>query len=194
MAMIFEVCQQCIHLSEPVRLVSGTIGEYTAQFIFCSGWDDYAKIAVFKPSRGEMFEQLLEGDTVAIPDEVLMNPGYLQVGVYGVNGGSVKPTVWSTPITVVRGTDTTGLINPTPSVVEQLLNLLKGGLQGMHFAKNSDADFDISWVVPPEELPPVTAEDNGKVLAVVNGLWAVKELYSEVENSAGGISAIINTL
>ena len=210
--MLLEVCKQNIHISEPVTLVSGTIGEYVAQFIFHEGWDDYAAIAVFKPSKGEIVEQLIGAkNTVQVPDEVLV-----------VDGGKVKPTVWSPPINIIRGTDTNGLINPTPGVVEQILDLFKGGNDGDHLEKNSDDNYDFSWKTPPEELPPVTeddngmhlevvdghwdkaqppeelpdvdVEDNGKVLAVVNGSWAKKELYSEVENSAGGITANINTL
>lgn len=58
-----------------------------------------------------------------------------------------------------------------------------GGATGQVLAKASATDYDATWVNQNGGLPAVTSSDNGKVLRVVNGVWAAAQLPS-----ASGVS------
>lgn len=57
-------------------------------------------------------------------------------------------------------------------------NVPNGGTVGQVLAKNSSTDLDVIWIDNEAALPQVTSSDNGKVLRVVNGAWAVVALDS----------------
>lgn len=58
-----------------------------------------------------------------------------------------------------------------PTVNNAILTILKNGVSAGTFT--ADASIDTSINIQVNELPAVTATDNGKVLQVVNGVWTL---------------------
>jgi lysophospholipase L1-like esterase len=100
-------------------ITSGMIGA-TVSFSFDSTWDGYSKTYVWRAG------DVTKDDTTAsgiVPHEVLAVPGVpLQVGVYGVRGDVVTPTVWANLGKILPGADPSGdeTTDPTPPVWAQL--------------------------------------------------------------------------
>ena len=118
----FSVSAQRIELTDAAMLVAGTVNEYTARFTFDADWDGYRRTAVF--SCGDISrEQLLTDDACTVPWEGLVSNGYLRVGVYGTNGDSRLPTVWTARRLFVNpgAGPTEEAAEPSPTLVEQLL-------------------------------------------------------------------------
>lgn len=80
--------------------VSGSVAIYRAAFEFSPDWDGFVKTAVFR-SREATREQLLDSDdSCIVPWEPLQEPGWLEVGVYGVSGTTRLPTYWAAPVPI----------------------------------------------------------------------------------------------
>ena len=103
--MIAKVYDRSIFLSENDVLVAKAVEEYTVQFEYSEAWDDYAKTAVFKNAVGMIKEVIITNDEAIIPWEVMDEPGFVVIGVYGINGTKFRPTVWSEPQTVYEGAE-----------------------------------------------------------------------------------------
>ena len=58
-----------------------------------------------------------------------------------------------------------------------------GGTTGQALVKTSNSNYALAWQTIDAALPAVTTSDNGKVLRVVNGVWAAAKLPS-----ASGVS------
>ena len=103
--MIIQVNDRDVVIVSDETLVAGSVAEYTVQFRFSPAWDGYAKTAVFKTEAGLVKETLLTQDQAQIPWEVLTLPQHLQIGVYGVKGSRVRPTLWTLPKCVQPGAE-----------------------------------------------------------------------------------------
>ena len=142
----FRVTGQRIEVAGADILVSGTIDIYTARFTFDSAWDGYTKTAVFAGYDIQR-EQLLTDDACTVPWEVLTAGKYVKVGVYGTNGGSRLPTIWTDGLLVSPGAGPTEeAAEPSPTLVEQLT------------AKVGNLDA-------------LKTEDKSSVVAAVNEIW-----------------------
>lgn len=53
-----------------------------------------------------------------------------------------------------------------------------GGTTGQALVKTSSTNYALAWQTIDAALPAVTASDNGKILRVVNGVWAAAQLSS----------------
>ena len=116
-----EVRQQSIVIGAPFVPVAGSAEIYGASFSFDEAWDGFTRTAVFE-CGGERREQLLVDDQCSVPWEILRPDGYLRVGVYGVCGTQVMPTVYSESIFVRRGAELSEAAQEhTPSAPEAIL-------------------------------------------------------------------------
>lgn len=97
--MQFNVSDNSIETVSTERLVAGSVRIFTAEFRFDGSWDGYAKTAVFRAvARGGAEvrrEMVITDGRCQVPHECLIENAYLCVGVYGINGDKVRPTVWT---------------------------------------------------------------------------------------------------
>lgn len=148
-------------------ITTGSVNVYECLFRFSEGWDGYTKTAVFR-YREQTFEVLLdENNMCTIPWEVLdiavndapIYSSYLMVGVCGVKGNSVLPTIWVNAGTIFRGaeidTDTENL--PTPSLVEQALAALGKAVDGIRIENGHVLLMSGNTVIATANLPENTA-------------------------------------
>jgi hypothetical protein len=103
--MRIYVDSRSLRLLETEPLVAGSVGEYLAEFSFSEAWAGYSRTAVFKSKNGVAKEVVLYEGEIEIPWEVLEEPGHIQIGVYGIESGRNRPTLWSEMIPVYTGTE-----------------------------------------------------------------------------------------
>lgn len=100
-----KVSNNIAEVSDCRTITSGTVGA-VVEFEFDSTWDGYTKTYVWKAGG------LTKDDTAAsgvVPAEVLARPRLpLQVGVYGVKGEKVTPTIWANLGEIRPGADPSG--------------------------------------------------------------------------------------
>lgn len=123
--MDLEITGQSIKIIFCDDLVSGSVGEYTANFKFDDSWDGYELIAVFEGFtvyQRESREMNIVNGSCIVPWETLLPNGYLQVGVYGIKDGLRRPTIYTDMQLVRRGTEGAKIgTEYTPGVVEQFV-------------------------------------------------------------------------
>jgi hypothetical protein len=124
--MILVIEGHEVKVARTVPLVSSSVNIYEAEFRFDSSWDGYTKTAVFAAGKTAV-AVLLTSNKCTIPWEVLQSRGSLRIGVYGVSGDKVRPTIWSETLSVAEGVDDGDAPQePTPTVYEMLLTELAG--------------------------------------------------------------------
>jgi hypothetical protein len=129
MALILDVNNQDITITEKENLVSGSVNVYVASFVFSEQWAGYAKIAVFEVYQGKKYEVVLVNDSCFIPWEALRDEGYLTIGCYGILNENRLPTVYSKLIPIYKGSSERLLAEePTPTVYEQLISIAQNTL------------------------------------------------------------------
>ena len=116
---------QSITVCEAPLLVSNSINIYYITFEFDQSWDGFDKTVVF--NNGIITKEIVpEENCCALPWEVLMFSGFLKIGVRGICGETVRPTIWSDKLTVVEGPrEGTETRAPSPSVYQKLLSEVK---------------------------------------------------------------------
>lgn len=88
-------------------ITTGQVGQ-EIEFEFSEAWDGFSKTAVFKGS-GVKKDALLVNDRCEIPHECLTVPGdVLTVGVYGIKGDKVTPTIYCIIDRIKAGADPSG--------------------------------------------------------------------------------------
>lgn len=114
--MKIQIINQSANILELNELVSNSVEIYNVQFTFDESWDGFAKTAVFQLDSEEPIEMVLINDSCKVPQEVLTHSGYLNIGVYGVNGVQRMPTVWNRVRILLRQGTPSGSpsIEPTP--------------------------------------------------------------------------------
>ena len=119
----FEVQKQRIGMSECAELVADSAEIYETAFSFDAAWDGFARTAVFE-CAGERCEQLLVEDRCVMPWEILHADEYLRVGVYGVSGSRIMPTVYSHPMYVAQGAEVSETARErSPDVFDQIVEI-----------------------------------------------------------------------
>lgn len=125
--MKFSVAGRTIQITEKEMLVSGTVKDYAAHFVFDNSWDGWTPLAVFHNISTDVQKEYLldEAGSCPVPWEVL-TPGCIRVGIYGTMADKVRPTLWSESQTVRQGTEPGESVKePTPGVYEQLMAKIK---------------------------------------------------------------------
>ena len=163
-ALQLRVIAQGIEVLTSSDLVSGSVEIYTAEFEFNDAWTGFTKTALFDYVDGnDPTEVVMPGTSCTIPWEPLEKHGYLRVGVCGVNGTQVMPTVWTELLQIKEGAVAGSIhIEPTGTTYEQVMAILAGidgGTGGQILAKQSDVDYDFKWVDNPAQYVPGTEGD-----------------------------------
>ena len=84
-------------------------------FRFDSSWDGFSKTAVFR--GGDITKDVTDiADTVTIPWEVLLAGVPVYIGVYGIKGEVILPTVWARTELVQPGADPSGDESADPTL------------------------------------------------------------------------------
>lgn len=170
-----------LKLNERETVTSGSVNVYTVQFAFSSAWDGLDKTAVFQAGSDVISVVLDESQTCTIPWEVLENPRRtLYAGVYGTKDGNVVlPTIWASLGTIQQGVTTgTNTQPPTPDVYSQILAVAEKAQEVAQSVRDDADDGKFDGKPGPEGpagpagvgVPPITPEDEGKILGVLNGV------------------------
>ena len=124
--MKLKIESQKIKVIEEDFLVSGSQGLYTVEFEFSDDWANFEKTILFaKRFSDESIAVILDGDSMPIPSEIIADSNELIIGVYGINGDYVKPTVWSEPIKIEVGCkEGATILSPAPDVYTQIMSLV----------------------------------------------------------------------
>lgn len=111
-------------------LVSNSVGIYECEFTFDESWDGFDKTSVWKLNSDDPIEVVITNGKAVIPHEVLVNAGFLRIGVYGTKDEKVMPTVWLETRKVCLGTPTGSIgTEPTPSIYAQILAVAENAVE-----------------------------------------------------------------
>lgn len=139
---------------DATTITAGSVNTATAAFEFDSAWDEFKKTAIFKSDKFVVSVILDETNTCAIPWEVLIEPGFFNVGVIGTAGTKTLPT-GEVMIPIVEGTggETSEPKEPTPSVVEQIYQKAVDAENAAKTAKDAAAKAErtLENAVVPED-------------------------------------------
>ena len=84
--------------------VSGTTGAYTLKILFSEEWESMTeKHAVFRSDAATKSVLIGSDGSCTVPWEPLQQPGYLDIGIYGVKEGVRYPTVWARRLEIFAG-------------------------------------------------------------------------------------------
>ena len=153
-------------------LVANSVGIYECEFEFDSSWDGYAKNSVWQLNNDEPKESIISSGVAEVPWEVLVNGGFIRVGVYGTKDEKVMPTVWGEKRKVHLGTPTGSIgTEPTPSIYAQILAVATE-------AKDIAEDVAEDWAnvyataetLEPNESASVVFEDNTFKFGIPKGV------------------------
>ena len=113
------------------RITTGMIGK-TVSFDFSAEWDGLVKTAVFEGS-GVKKDVTLSGDSAVIPHECLTVPGgMLRVGVFGTDGTTQTPTVYTDIGQIEQGADPSGDTSADPTLpIWAQLQAMMGSLDNL---------------------------------------------------------------
>lgn len=178
--IIANVTGQTLSL-EYSEVISDSSRFLTVKFNFDSDWDDTLKTAVFKYGSKEYYvvmqngNSMYLGDNVCfVPQEVIKASGFY-ISVFGEKDYTVITSSAEAVAVIESGCGDLVPIDPTPSVVRQMLEIARlaynmavsvkddassgafngkgvpvGGRQGQVLAKNSFLNYDTTWVDIPE--------------------------------------------
>ena len=113
------------------RITTGMVGKQVS-FDFSAEWDGLVKTAVFEGS-GVTKDVTLSGDTAVIPHECLTAPGgMLRVGVFGTDGTTQTPTVYTDIGQIEQGADPSGDTSADPTLpIWAQLQAMMGSLDNL---------------------------------------------------------------
>ena len=123
MILDFYVDQDTLEFLGKTQIYTGSANYYKCRFRFSQDWDELKKIAVFRVGE-RFYEQLLEADCCAVPQEALDATGYTRIGIYGTTGGTEEAaeeggwmrisTNWTKPLRLSEGAYQPDATAPVP--------------------------------------------------------------------------------
>lgn len=120
--------------------VAGTAGAYTLHFTFSDDWAGLTRHAVFKSGSTEIAAIINSDSKCIVPWEVLENPGWLSVGVYGAKSGVRYPTIWEHQRQIMPGPDDgTEGTEPTDTLWQQFVDAVAEDAEKAAEAKTAAA-------------------------------------------------------
>lgn len=127
-----RVNQSELHFIRREVIASGAVKAYKVHFTFDESWNGLKKIALFKAGDVGREVPLDENNLCEIPWEVLKEAGIdLEIGIVGLDHNAlVLPTIWVNAGMIQVGIGTGNLAPPSPSLYQQLLNMI-GDLQSL---------------------------------------------------------------
>lgn len=167
----------CLSVEQRETVTSGSVNVYEVQFKFSADWEGLDRTAVFAAGEEQVSVVLGSSNTCTIPWEVLQSPRReLRAGVCGTKGGEVVlPTVWASLGTIREGCSPgENAQPPTPDVYGQILAAAEEA-ERIAQSVRDDADagkFDGKQGPkgpPGDGVPPISEEDENKILGVQGG-------------------------
>lgn len=116
----------------PGRITAGTVGQ-KIEFRFDEEWNGLNKIAVFRGGTVAKDRQIIDGEQMTVPHEVMAVPcDRLVVGVEGRNadGTIVIPTTYANICTVIGGADASGdpaIEEPPTNIYDDIMAAIDAG-------------------------------------------------------------------
>lgn len=137
----YTVSQSLVVRSTPWYPVGGSVGIYRAVFAFSPEWDGLVKTAVFRSAAAEREQLLDENNSCIVPWEPLqMETGWLEVGVYGVDGTTKHPTYWDASVPIGPGPGKSNPAQePSPDKWQQYVDAVAEDAEKAAEAKNAAA-------------------------------------------------------
>ena len=103
------------HVEQATVLTAGMVG-MPVEFTFDDSWDGFQKTAVF--TAGGVSRDVVDVENgCTVPPEVMTQPyRTLRIGIYGVQGNRVLPTVWADAGQILPGADPSGDPSAEPTL------------------------------------------------------------------------------
>lgn len=197
-------------IDKPV-ISSGDQNSVKLEVTCCENWDGYVLSAVFFTDKDNtIYEKLLVDNSCTVPNEVLADEGYLNIGIRGVKESDSTNMILTSTLVRYRilegapvGTATE--VEPSPTLYEQILLSYQATNENVdnaiHEVKALEARFDAvaaTRIKEPEQftftefiLPEYTRSIDGEIRFLSNGIYAQVSGYIhcvfETRNDGGNI-------
>ena len=138
-------------------IASGGVNEVKIDFLFCDKWNNLTKTAVFYQTEDAVYHQLLDEDNSCfVPWEVLRNPGFFYIGVFGSNEEKTRTSEIARCV-IKQGaiTEETAVPKPSPDIYAQILAKICGGYYIPSVEQIDATTIQISFVPSSDDLPLV---------------------------------------
>lgn len=139
-----KVTDQVLKITTAPALASGGVNETSVKFTFCEKWDGCVKTALFYRNPEECYYAILdENDTCVLPWEVYAEKGTFYFNVFG-DRDNTRRTSTTVKYKVGDGLPGENAIpsDPTPSVYEQLVEMVEENKDVVEEAKTIAADLE----------------------------------------------------
>lgn len=169
-----------LKLIDKPTTASGAIKSIYLDVVTDIYWDGYTVNATFqREDSEEIYERMLVDGLYEVPHEVIAEKGVVKIGLIGYKEGTKKTSTlikYNIPEGAKEGTETSKV--PTPSVYEQLLDLIySGAVGGSGNGTSIIIDKELSTTSPnPVQNKVVTS----KVL--------------EIETTIGNVNSLLETI
>ena len=184
MQLLFKVDEQIITFENHEKKVVAKSQNYlTCKFSFSEEWNNVTKTAIFISAKGNVYNQILNDDSCAVPWEVIEYPHFI-VSIFGGD----RITANSVSVTVTKSGYVLGETpkEPTPDVYQQILKMIEdievGGISEEKLKEIVNAE--IEKVINSADFKEGLAEE------VLKGISVPKKISDLIDDTlpVGGIN------